>query len=307
MTTTLRAAAVVVSYRSESCLESCLVRLLACDPERLVAVVVVDNASDDASASVARDVAAGAGGRVVVATTTRNEGYAAGANRGADLAARAADPDVFVFVNPDCRVRPGWLAPLLDAFADPVVAVAGSRLLESDGVTVQHAGGVVGANGLTRHRGRGLPASACDADGGPIDYVCGASMAVRACAWRRAGGFDERFRPAYFEEVDLCLRLRDEGLRTVYVAASEAVHDEAASSGGSRAAYLGAYHRNRLRFVARHLIGRGRTLAWLRAEVSWLGGLRTKEEVAPVLAAYASLGWPALVAATSRREAPKLA
>ncbi len=298
-----RVVALVPVCDGEHVLDACLDALLetddGCDASQVaLEVLVIDDGSRDASVLVAGRRADA--GRLRVLALGRNHGFAGAINRGVAFAlARTTAPDVLVLVNQDCVVGRGWLAPLLAALHEPAVAVAGARLLEADGVTLQHAGARVEANGLTSHIGRGCRDPLAYRQAVDADYVCGALLAMRTATWRRLGPFDEGYAPAYFEEVDFCRRARRHGLRSVYVPTSEAVHLEASCSGRGSGLYLRRYHRSRMRFVVHHLLGGGAGLRWLRAEAKWLAGLRRWSEIAPVVAAYARL--PRLVAQRAGR------
>ncbi len=328
----LRRVAVIVPVHNavsagDSLLERCVDALVnaapgsgakTCSLEIDCDIVLVDDASSDASADVAHRIASGSGGRIRLVCLERNLGFAGAVNRGVE-AAFAGDhaPDILVLVNQDCIVSPGWLAPLVYALEDPGIAVAGATLFDDDGTTLQHAGARIEANGLTSHLGRGSRDAARWREDRDVDYVCGALFALRSQTWRRFGPFDEGYVPAYFEEVDLCVTVRRAGLRVVYVAASEARHLESSTSGAGSPLFLARYHRSRMRFVVRHLLA-GReglnvsarasfgtsaranlgtsaraSVRWLAAELSWLAGLRRWSDLAPVLRAYASL--PALL------------
>jgi GT2 family glycosyltransferase len=276
-------------FRGAAFLDDCLDALLATAPG--IDVLVVDDGSDDDSACIAARRARRSEGRVRILPLARNRGFAGAVRCGVDLLLAEDDPpSVLVFVNQDCVVGEGWLAPLVAALEDPSVAVAGARLLDADGITLQHAGARIAANGLTSHIGRGSRDGAAFRQTADVDYVCGALMALRSRTWRLLGGFDERFAPAYYEEVDLCLRAAARGLRSVYVSGSNARHAEASVAGAGSAAYLAMYHRSRMRLVARHLFG----LRWLGAELAWLGSLRSWAQARPALAAYRQL--PSLLA-----------
>ncbi len=281
------AVAVVPLFDGAAHIGNCLDALLASDDARL-RIVVVDDASRDEGLSIARERAAGSGGRITIFALERNHGFAGAINRGVAAAlAEVGGDSVLALVNQDCIVSPGWLAPLAEALEDPRIAVAGARLYDADGLTLQHAGARIDANGLTTHFGRGSRNPSAWREPSDVDYVCGALMAVRASTWQRLGGLDEGYYPAYFEEVDFCVRAKRAGLRVVYVPGSEACHAEASASCGTD--MLRRYHRNRLRFVVRQLLRERGAWAWLRAEAKWLGGRRRWREIAPVLAAYAAL------------------
>jgi len=282
-----RTIAVVPVFNGEGLLDECLDALLATDDDSL-GIVVVDDGSRDGSLELAHARAARSDGRIRVLALDRNHGFAGAVNRGvAFVLAQGEEPRILALVNQDCFVSRGWLAPLARALEEPRVAVAGARLLDVDGLTLQHAGARIEANGLTTHLGRGCRDPLAWRTPREVDYVCGALLALRTATWRRLGPLDEGYTPAYFEEVDYCRRARHAGLRVLYVPDSEARHVEASCSGSLSRTFLTRYHRNRLRFVMRHQLGDVGALGWLRAEAAWLLGLRRWGEIAPVLAAYA--------------------
>lgn len=145
--------------------------------------------------------------------------FAENCNRGAD----GSSADLFVFLNDDCELLTGWLAPLVEAFNDPTVGIAGSRLVYLDG-RLQHAGVSF------RQRNGLLEAFNITTDGPSriVEAVTGACMAVRAECWNQLGGFDTGFVNGY-EDVDLCLRARGNGWRVRYVAESVVIHHESQS------------------------------------------------------------------------------
>ena len=279
-----RVAAVVVAYNGGEALARCVAALRATRYRRLE-VLVVDNASSDGSAERLESQ------EVALLRLPANRGFAGGVNAG--IRHHATDrgaADIYALINQDCLVAPGWLGPLvITLMAKPEVAVVGARLYAEDGRTLQHAGARVAANGLTQHLGRGATGPSAYGACADVDYVTGALCAFTHETWRRHGPFDERFFPAYYEEVDFCLRCRRAGRRVVYVPESEAIHLEGSVLGVGTSAFLSAYHAGRMRFAVQHLLVRGRALAALRAELAWLRSLRRPREILPAVAAYASL------------------
>ncbi len=181
-------------------------------------VIVVENGVDAETETELRSM----GDRVRVLTNTDNEGFAKACNRGA-LAARGK---YLVFLNNDVEARADWLAPLVArADADPSIAVAGSKLLFPDG-TIQHAGVELRYASpypiCPAHIGYRAPGGEFEVPR-DVTSVTGASMLVRSAAFKAVGGFDERYENGY-EDVDLCLRLREAGYRIVYEPASVLVH-----------------------------------------------------------------------------------
>jgi GT2 family glycosyltransferase len=289
-----RVAVVVVAHNGGTMLSACIDALRATEFADFE-IVVVDNASSDGSVRACRE-------RVdEILPLEVNRGFAGGVNAGIEHHLRRGPPaDVYALVNQDCRVAPQWLAPLVERLrSDARVAVVGARIYDDDERTLQHAGATIAANGLTEHLGRGSSDSLAHREPRDVDYVTGAVCAFTRATWQAHGPFDERFFPAYFEEVDFCVRSRNAGMRIVYEPRSEAVHREASVLGRQTKSYLRVYHANRMRFAAKHLLVRGHILATLHAELIWLCSRRSATEVRPALSAYLAL--PRLIR-ESRRE-----
>src|SRR5262249_54662946 len=193
---TLRLSVVVVAYNSAASLPALLDALgaqMAAGDE----VIVVDNASHDATAALA--AAHPAVGRVV--QPGGNVGFAAGSNAGA----RAATGDAVLLLNPDVVPEPGFL----EAMRRPREGWDGGMglVLLADGEHVNRAGGGVHSLGFAWAGRYGLPAGAIPAEPHEVGFLSGACMAVRREAWSRLGGFPVSFF-MYGEDGDLSLPLR---------------------------------------------------------------------------------------------------
>ncbi len=219
----------------------CLKAIQATTPPGTYEVVLVDNGSTDATATLRDDPANPV---LTVLRNDTNRGYAVACNQGARVSSR----DVVLFLNNSTEVQSGWLEPLLDELgAHPEVGAVGARLLYPDG-TVQHAGvdlvfdtdGVL--DGVHRFRGSAGDDPAV-LDRCTVPVVTGALLAVRREAFWAVGGFDEDYWNGN-EDVDLCLSLRTAGWRVVYRPDSCAVHHEPAS--GPERFTMGSDNRRRL-------------------------------------------------------------
>ncbi|MGE0592602.1 MAG: glycosyltransferase [Vicinamibacterales bacterium] len=204
-------------------------------------IVVDDQATDDTPAMLA----AVAGARVV-----RNAG-ARGFVHACNLGARHARGRVLVFLNNDTVCRPGWLQALRETLdADPRAGVVGARLLFADG-SLQEAGGVVWRDGSAGNIGRHAdPATPGFNYLREVDYCSAACLAIRRELFRDLGGFDTAFAPAYYEDVDLCFRVRAAGYRVLVQPAASVVHFEGSSVGRPGLAGLKRYqllHQRRFR------------------------------------------------------------
>ncbi len=156
-----------------------------------------------------------------------NLGFAGGCN----LATRFARGARLVFLNDDVVVTPGWLEGLTGAMdEDERVAVVGSKVLMPDG-RLQEAGSVLWNDGSTSGVGRGDDPDAVPYQRRrPVDYVSFCSAMVRRTAWDNAGGFDERYFPAYYEDADLCLSLQARGWAVIYEPTSVVHHEQGGSA-----------------------------------------------------------------------------
>ncbi len=206
-------------------------------------VVLVDNASTDATSQVLERLD---GVRVI-----RNQANL-GFLRGTNQAAAAAGGRNLLLLNSDAFPRPGALAAALATLeAGPRIGAVGARLVLPSGL-LQEAGSIVWADGSTQGYGRGLPPEAgAVMFRREVDYCSGAFLLTPRAVWQRLGGLDDAYAPAYYEETDYCLRLREAGLRVVYDPAVAVDHYEFGSEAKQGDA-LEAMQRNGRRFRERH-------------------------------------------------------
>ena len=233
-------AVVVVSYRSASTLDECLVRLRTA--RGVSQVRVVDNGSDDASLDILQRHAL-ADPRVRFIANPDNPGFGVACNQG------AADSDApwLAFVNPDLQVRPDSLERLrTHALALGGEALLGADLLGEDGVRDGAArrrdpdfGAMLRAPGAGSRLEVALdPALALQ----PVEAVSGALMLMPRALFERIGGFDEGYR-LHAEDLDLCRRARLAGA-AVAVANDVAVLHARGVSSRSRPLFV-EWHKHR--------------------------------------------------------------
>lgn len=162
----------------------------------------------------------------------KNRGFAAACNAGAGK----AQGEFLVFLNSDLEFRPGWLEAMLFALEDRVGAV-GAKLTYPDG-TIQHGGVFLREDRLDRvplvasHDRVGEPGDDPEANRAQdLLAVTAAAVLIRRTAFEEVGGFDEAYFNGY-EDVDLCLKLREAGWRIAYEPACQLVHHESKSGAG---------------------------------------------------------------------------
>lgn len=148
-------------------------------------------------------------------------------------AAQYAKGKYILFLNNDTQVQSGWLKHLVETIEqDDSIGLVGSKLIYPDG-TLQEAGGIIYSDASGYNFGRNdNPNRICYNYKKEADYISGASILLKTSLWKKLGGFDETFAPAYYEDTDLAFRIRyDEGLKVVYVPKSVVVHFEGKSNG----------------------------------------------------------------------------
>lgn len=273
-----RASIIVVSWNGEAHLGGCLDAVIA---QARVGdeIIVVDNASTDGTVALVRERYP----RVLLIENDRNLGFAGGCN----VALRQARGDVFFVLDQDVVLREGWLDAMDEALADQTIGVAGCKLVYSDEQTIQHAGGMIDwPRAIPDHRGyRKVDDGRWD-ESSDVDYVTGAAWGFRRDMLERVGELDEGFWPGYYEEVDYCFRIREAGLRVVYVPKAQAIHAESASFVRGSDAYLKAFHRGRLRFVLKYLSMERFLEDFFPAERLWLSEGLTSDQRAAMGQAY---------------------
>ena len=234
---------IIPSYGRTGFTLRCLASIAACPPAATFEVIVVDDAfPGNETACLARVRG------IRLQRNTENLGYL----RACNTAAATARGAFLLFLNNDTQVMPGWADTMLALFsASDDVGAVGSKLIYPDG-RLQEAGGIVWQDGsgwnFGRHDDRDKPIYNYVRE---VDYCSGASLMVRRDVFERLRGFDERYAPAYFEDTDLCFRLRAIGLKTLYQPRSVVVHHEGVSHGRDLDVGIKSCQAvNRRRFVA---------------------------------------------------------
>lgn len=187
-------------------------------------IVVADNGSTDDSLQVLEhDFSC-----VRVIKMSRNYGFAEGYNE----ALRQVESDVYVLLNSDVRVTPGWLTPLISCLElHPEVAALQPKIrcewAPGEFEYAGAAGGFIDSLGYPYCRGRVM--GTVETDRGqydsilPIFWATGAALVIRSYDYWKVGGLDGRFF-AHQEEIDLCWRLRSRGRAILCVPQSVVYH-----------------------------------------------------------------------------------
>jgi GT2 family glycosyltransferase len=271
---------VVLAYNSERFMEGCL-DALARSRGVVLEVICVDNASSDRSHEIAQ-------GHPVTTKAIRSEenlGFSGGNN----LAIPHASHPILVFVNPDCRVMPDTLARLVEPLRkDPQVGATGALLFYPNTRRIQHAGGILHPNIMGEHLGikrEDAPEFRQDRD---VDFVTGALIAFHRADFERLGGFDIDYWPAYYEETDLCWRLRREGRVIRFVGGAVAYHHESPGLVFMSPRFVATSYRSRMRFLVKNYTVADWLVRFLPFETRWFFGPFARGFRLAVLRSYLS-------------------
>ncbi|MDB5988730.1 MAG: hypothetical protein JWQ10_133 [Herbaspirillum sp.] len=201
----------------------CLASIAANPPAIPFEIIVVDDCSPDDSANILREIK-----HIRLISNQENQGFI----RSCNIGAKAAIGQYLCFFNNDTEVSPGWLDALVRTFQDfPGTGLAGSKLVYPDG-SLQEAGGIIWKDGSAWNFGRNQDQlSPMYNYAREVDYCSGASIMVPKTLFEEMGGFDEHYLPAYCEDSDLALKIREHGYRVIYQPLSVVVHYEGITSG----------------------------------------------------------------------------
>jgi hypothetical protein len=254
----MRCTAIVVTYNSGAAIAACLEALAREDCE----VIVVDNASADDTLARVEEFENRHPVRLLA--NRQNRGFGAAVTQGA----KEANGDVLLFLNPDAIAETGAVAAMSDCMTSTKADAVGGALLSSDGrpdrgfafrrlptlwplaFEATLVNQIWPGNPVNR-RYRCLDADYARQQ--EVEQPAGACLAVRRSAFEKLGGFDEQFFPVWFEDVDFCKRLRDQGSRIFYCPEARFRHGGAHSVGqlSFRDKQL-FWYSNTLRYARKH-------------------------------------------------------
>jgi glycosyltransferase involved in cell wall biosynthesis len=141
----------------------------------------------------------------------------------------------YLFLNNDIEVITGkWLDEMIMYIQRKDVGAVGAKLLYEDG-TIQHAGVVLGIGGVAGHSHKGFPRESLGYMGRlkivqNVSAVTGACMLIKSCLFNELNGFDENLAVA-FNDIDLCMRIREKEFLIVFTPYAELYHYESKSRG----------------------------------------------------------------------------
>jgi GT2 family glycosyltransferase len=231
----LPVGALLLNWRQAALTTQCLQDLLAALNVSM-RVLVMDNGSGDGSAEVLQaqvGTAAAKGAPVEFVAFADNLGFCAAMNRGIAWARERGLPLVLL-LNNDLRLPPDFLAPMVSVLQHDARAMAvGPTILQPDG-RVWSQGGSLGFHPNTlKLNGHGQQPMPTGHGPEAVDFLPGTCLLLRRGAVEAVGGIDEEFF-MYWEDVDLCRKLRERGGTCIWLPWVQVVHQGTVSSGGGR-------------------------------------------------------------------------
>lgn len=245
-----KVTAVIVNYNSGLWLERCIETLRG-RSTRLPEIIVIDNASTDASVELLPELPG-----VTVRRAHKNLGF----GRGVNQALRKADRNYVLVINPDCLLRPDALVQLvaeLDRHED--VAMVSGRVFDMRGQ--EQRGSRRRLPDRRQIMAEALPFSHRDGidlthepppqDSVDVEAVSGACMLIRRSALDEVGGFDPGFY-MHFEDLDLMARLQSAGWRIRLLPSVFISHAGGVSSRRRPLVVMWAKHKSLWRYLNKH-------------------------------------------------------
>lgn len=202
---------IIVAYKSKKYLEACVASLY----EKLInipswEIIIVNNDESEDIYNLALDFS-----KIKLIDHKKNIGFGAGAN----LGVREANGEILLFLNPDAEVLTKNACQILDKFSvDDKIGIIGGKILNDEEKNQKwSAGREISFYDLVRNN-LGISRSGKIWKSSRIvncDWVAGTTMFVRKKMFEDLGGFDDNFF-MYFEDMDLCKRIREAGKEVIY-------------------------------------------------------------------------------------------
>jgi GT2 family glycosyltransferase len=217
-------------------------------------VIVIDNGTTDRRVLALYDEYRHKRPSTIVAIEPEPYNFSRSINKGI----RLTTADLVLLLNNDIEVvEPRWLDEMVSCFAYPATGIVGARLLYPDR-TLQHAGVIVGVQGLAGHWFNGKAADTPGPMGRlrvrqSLSAVTGACMLVSRPCLEATGRFDEEVFPIAYNDTDFCLRAGAKGYRVVWTPFATLIHHESASRGSDETKQnIARFRRDKTNLDTRH-------------------------------------------------------
>lgn len=220
---------IVLTRDRVALLSHCIEGLLERTGYPNIEIIIVDNDSQE-EATLEYLQAISADPRVQVLRRPVEFNFSALNNDAVEYAAG----DYLGLINNDIAViEPGWLEEMMGHLLRPEVGVVGAKLLYGND-TIQHAGVITGLGGVAGHAFRHMPRYHRGYEdrlilSQELSVVTAACLLTKKDVYKAVGGFDEITLRIAMNDVDYCLKVREQGLKVIWTPFAELYHLESAS------------------------------------------------------------------------------
>ena len=218
---------IIPVYNNFNYTYNCIKSILEAEFSINYEIIVIDDMSTDET-KLLKDKYFKNFSNIIVYYNKKRENFIINCNQ----AVKFSKGKYILFLNNDTKVHKQWLTYLVKLIdSDEKIGMVGSKLIYPNG-TLQEAGGIVWRNGECSNYGRNKNADLSEYNYvKEVDYISGASIIIRKSIWKKIGGFDKRFIPAYYEDTDFAFKLRKNGYKVMYQPKSIVEHYEGVSNG----------------------------------------------------------------------------
>lgn len=208
----MRLTVIIVAYNSEDFIEDCVRSLLENLPEKSEIIVIDNNSSDNTAKKLENFVP-----KIDLIKSTTNLGFAKANN----LAAKKVQGNYLFFLNPDTQITGSIFNELLGFYErESDAGIVAPKLIQPDGKVQESVKNLPTIWRAIKEFIFLMPHAYSqfipkDDDFTEVESVYGAAMLIKRDLFNKVGGFDERFF-LYYEDVDLCKRIRKLGKKIYY-------------------------------------------------------------------------------------------
>lgn len=215
----MKLSIVIVTYNSANHIKACLesiVKTKARDCE----IIIVDNGSEDNTKEIVEKFR-----RVLLITSQENLGFGKGSNKGASK----ANGEFLLFLNPDTKVTKDALVKLVEFANNNEFGIVAPSLIKPSGEIQASVSNNPTIWNATKEYFLGIKNSYSEyvpkgREVAEVECVYGAAMLIKRSIFEKLGGFSAKYF-MYFEDLDLCRRVRNLGLKIFYLPTVKIYHD----------------------------------------------------------------------------------
>jgi len=218
-------SAVIVTFNNERTVKKCLESVIKFEPE--AEIIVIDNSSSDLTVKIVQSFK----GRVILIESDKNLGFA----RANNIGVQKASKESVIILNPDTEIlNSGALQQLVDVlFENPEFGIIGPKLIHADGNIQKSVRNLPNSYrafkeyflGIKNEYDFYIPETQILCE---VESIVGACIAIKKELFERVRGFDEKYF-LYFEDLDLCKKVRKMGFKIGYNPSVEVKHYEGVS------------------------------------------------------------------------------